>query len=290
VAQTRRKIKDYIRSAELVVEILDARIPTTSRSYLLDELLQEKKRIIFLNKSDLASPELTAKWVKHLKNENVIDVIAVSAKDQKTGSVLLKHLARLKHRLKKVRLRHKIVVVGIPNVGKSRMINAIVGSKKTRVANRPGVTRGPQWIVIPGGFEMMDLPGVLAPSVINAAAAARLAICNAIPRDSFDAENMLEIFKQAILEFKGNLLSNKHPFVRLLKEANHHDPWSLFAEVNNMIIKGGEADRERAIHRILKDFDSGKLGRLTMEIPEQFLSESTEKNDEVEQPQKDTIS
>ena len=261
MAHTRRNIKNHIFKADLVIEILDARIPWTSRAYLLEDNLKKKKRIILLNKTDLADSSMTQKWVNYYRKTG--DVLSVSSHSSLSNSFVKKVysvLRAVKPELHKVKLNHKIIVVGIPNVGKSRFINGLVGKKKAKVENKPGVTRGPQWIKIDEGYELMDLPGVLAPSIINDEAAIKLALCNSMSRDNVDIEMCIDLL---INNIKSSPKRFEHKFVDFIRRSEF--PILEYAKSLNFISKGNLPDEKRAMKKILKDFDSGKFGKLTLD-------------------------
>jgi ribosome biogenesis GTPase A len=261
IAQTRRNIKEHIFKADLVVEILDSRIPWTSRSYLLEESLKKKKRIILLNKSDLSDPTMTKKWLKYYReNGGVISVSSHCSTSSDFARKIYRVLKEVKSKLKKVRLHHRIIVIGIPNVGKSRFINGLVGKKKAKVENRPGVTRGPQWIKIGEGYELMDLPGVLAPSVVDNTAAIKLALCNSMSREAVDLDVCIDFLIEHIRRYKPK---SSHKFINIA--LNEENPVVFYAASLNFMTKGGIPDTTRAMQKLLKDFDRGKLGKMTFD-------------------------
>lgn len=275
MAQTRRVIKRSLSEVDCVAEILDARIPESSRNPEMRRMIGKKARIFVLNRADLADENITAKWIEYYKNKG----IAAVACNSKSGkgiknfeNVLKTDVLRdlISQRAEKgmVGSAVRIMVAGIPNVGKSSFINKIAGSKKAKVENRPGVTRQKQWIRLDGGIELMDLPGILWPKFDDQTVAVKLAFTGAINEDIIDNEGLAMMLLETL---KNNFPKSfeRYKFVpqadmtglELLEEC---------ARKRGMLLKGGIPDTERASKAVLDDFRSGSLGRISLENPQEF--------------------
>lgn len=265
VALTRRKIRDHIRQSDLVVEVLDSRIPRSSRAAALEDVLACKPRLVVLNKADLSHVQTTKDWGRALRDGQVLGVKIQGAGREDPAERLLNWLASVRGKLRRKRAGHRVVVVGLPNVGKSRFINRLVGHRRAKVADKPGVTRGPQWVGLPNGFELLDLPGVVYPGAVEGDSAWNLALCHVVPREAVDGVLCLQYLAERI---RAGLIGLKedHPFA-IAAKAGDEDPLGTVAVAMNMIARGGVPDRERAEARIFHDFSAARLGRISLEHP-----------------------
>lgn len=274
MAKTRRMIKANISSVDAVVEILDARIPESSRNPEMAQMTGSKPRMFLLNKSDIADPALTDKWIGYYKKCG-IPALAV---DCKSGRGVNKFIPFIKETLLADLIEKrcskgmtgisiKVMVAGIPNVGKSSFINCIAKGRRTKVEDRPGVTRDKQWVRLDKGIDLLDLPGVLWPKFENQDAARRLAFTGAIKDDIMDTESLAMIFLEYLAE------NFPQSFERFKftpeKGMGGSELLEAAAKKRGMLLPGGVCDTERAAVMVLDEFRSGKLGRITLEIPEQ---------------------
>ncbi|MBQ5970733.1 MAG: ribosome biogenesis GTPase YlqF [Clostridia bacterium] len=274
MAKTRRQIKEYLPLVDCVTELLDARIPLSSRNPELDELTQRKPRIVLLNKCDMADPEITAQWVRYFASlgQHAIAVDCRSGKGLNRYHALVRTVLADKIKANEEKgmpgKALRVMVVGIPNTGKSSFINRMAKKNRAAVADRPGVTRRSQWFAIGGGIELLDTPGVLWPRFDDPAIGDKLAFIGSVKDEVLDGETMA----CRLLA----VLAAQHP--ALLKERYAladdalatQQPFELLEQIGQkrgMRIRGGEIDTERAAAMLLDEYRAGKLGRLSFERP-----------------------
>ncbi|MDK8252909.1 MAG: ribosome biogenesis GTPase YlqF [Dialister micraerophilus] len=271
MAKTKRLITEHLKAVDVAVELLDARIPMSSANPMVENLVQNKPRIIVLNKSDLADVKITEKWIEYFKKED-IDVIPVSTyngKDKKKLINLIREKAKpvlekwQRRGLKKRSVR--IMILGIPNVGKSTLINFLSGSKATRTANTPGHTKGKQWVRLSSGLDLLDTPGVLWPKFEDQIAALKLAATGAIAGEIFDSYEVVTTLLAALKEISPQILKEKYD----IEDVNQDTQilLELIGKRRGCLLPGGEIDSTRAEALVLTDFRSGKLGRATLDMP-----------------------
>lgn len=269
MAKTRRKIKEILPLIDAVAEIVDARIPLSSRNPELKELIGDKPHIILLNKCDMADKSVTEGWINYYKSQN-ITAIAVDCKSGKglnffkdTVKTVLADRLRLYTEKGMVGKPLRVMVVGIPNVGKSSFINKIAGDRKAKVENRPGVTRGNQWFTIDKQLELLDTPGVLWPKFEDQTVAEHLAFTGAVKDRILDIEllamRLLEIMKEDYPE----LLTARYG--ELDFECDSYDLLCLIGKKRGMVIRGGETDTERAATMLLEEYRNCKIGYISLE-------------------------
>ncbi len=270
--KTERMIKKNLPLVDGVVEILDARIPVSSRNPNLVSLIEGKPRLVLLNKCDSADEKANSIWINHYKN-NGITALPVNCK---TGSGLQRFVPAVNEVLSELirknnergmsgRLIH-LMVVGIPNVGKSSFINKMAGTKKAAVEDRPGVTREKQWVRVGSGVELLDMPGVLAPKFEDKNVGERLAFTGAIKDDIVDTETLACRLLMLLNENYHELLAARFKQI----SPDEKDGYELLLQAGksrSMLISGGEINTERAALTVLDEFRSGKLGRMTLELP-----------------------
>lgn len=273
MTKTKRMIEGHLKAVDLVAELLDARIPASSANPMIAELTRGKPRIVILNKSDLADPVETEKWVAYYKSKG-IRAIPLDSTNQKSKKVLIRTImetaqpviqkwARRGLKSRSVRL----MILGIPNVGKSTLINRLAGTKATRTANTPGHTRGKQWVRLQDGLDLLDTPGVLWPKFEDQRAAMRLAATGAIAGDVFDPDEIVPILMTTLAKMKPDALREKYNI-----EDVTADPQLLIEAAGRRrgcILPGGGVDFDRAQQAILHDFRNGKLGRITLDSLEE---------------------
>lgn len=273
MAKTRRLIKESLPLVDGVTELLDARIPYSSSNPELGELINNKPRIVLLNKCDLADKDTTRQWVEYYKKTGV----AAIPVDCRSGKGLSNYISAVREVLKdKIRQNEergmpgkalRIMVVGIPNTGKSSFINRMAGAAKAKVADKAGVTRQNQWFAIGNGIELLDTPGVLWPKFDDPKVGDRLAFIGSVKDEILDSETLavrlLEVMKNDYPErlaerYKINDFSDKEPWEVL----------EMIGKKRGMMIKGGEIDTERASVMLLDEYRGGRLGTISLEKPE----------------------
>lgn len=269
MAKTKRLIIEHLKAVDVAAELLDARIPLASANPMVEELLSGKPRIIILNKADLADPGMTKAWESYYKRKGVaaVSMSCGNGKDKKKFLRLIKEAAspmleKWKRRGLKTR-SVRIMILGIPNVGKSTLINFISGTAAARTANTPGHTRGKQWVRLSQELDLLDTPGVLWPKFEDQVAALRLAATGAIAGDVFDADTVVSELMRVLARTAPDALREKYGI-----EDAAADPQILLAQAGKRrgcILPGGAIDYARAQTMILNDFRSGKLGRITLD-------------------------
>lgn len=270
MAKTRRLIKESLSLVDAVCEIVDARIPESSRNPELDEIVGSKPRIVLLNKCDLADPNATARKIKEL-SERGIKALPV---DCRSGRGLEKFQPAVREILKdKIKANEekgmggkalRVMVVGIPNTGKSSFINRMAGKYRAKVADKPGVTRGNQWFSIGSGIELLDTPGVLWPKFEDPEVGFKLAFIGSVKDEILDSQ---EIAVRLLLVLQKNYpdrLVDRYKITDF-EELEPYELLELIGAKRGMLIKGGETDTERAAVMLLDEYRSGKLGKLTLD-------------------------
>lgn len=275
MTKTKRQIQASLKLVDAVAEILDARIPLSSKNPDLQKLIQNKPKVVLLNKCDMANQTATSRWIDYYASQG-ITAIAVDCKSGKglnkfapaVNNVLSERRERLKAK-GMVNPMLRIMIVGIPNVGKSSFINRVAKQNRAKVEDRPGVTRGNQWYSIAKNIEMLDTPGVLWPKFDDKIVGERLAFTGAVKDQILDTE----LLAVRLLDF---LRSLKPPdFIARFKledidldAIDSYELLNVIGKKRGMLISGGEIDTERAAIMLLDEFRSGKLGRITLEMPE----------------------
>ena len=270
MAKTRRLIKESLSLVDAVCEIVDARIPESSRNPELDEIVGSKPRIVLLNKCDLADPNATARKIKEL-SERGIKALPV---DCRSGRGLEKFQPAVREILKdKIKANEekgmggkalRVMVVGIPNTGKSSFINRMAGKYRAKVADKPGVTRGNQWFSIGSGIELLDTPGVLWPKFEDPEVGFKLAFIGSVKDEILDSQ---EIAVRLLLVLQRNYpdrLADRYKITDF-EELEPYELLELIGAKRGMLIKGGKTDTERAAVMLLDEYRSGKLGKLTLD-------------------------
>lgn len=268
MTKTRRMIEADIKLVDAVVEIVDSRIPESSRNPILSELVGSKPRIIMLNKCDYADDNITKQWKSFYEKQGFSVMICDcrSGKGIKQFTPMLKSI--LSDLLEKRRAKGmigkalRIMVVGIPNVGKSSFINRMANSKKTQVGDRPGVTRGKQWVTIDKDVELLDMPGILWPKFDDQSVAVKLAFTGAIKDDVMDVESLAMHLGEYLIENYPDKIKERYKLTDF--DGNILE---LIARKRGMMISGGEPDTERAAITLLDEFRGGKIGKITLERP-----------------------
>lgn len=275
MTKTKRQIQASLKLVDAVAEILDARIPLSSKNPDLQKLIQNKPKVVLLNKCDMANQSATSRWIDYYASQG-ITAIAVDCKSGKglnkfapaVNNVLSERRERLKAK-GMVNPMLRIMIVGIPNVGKSSFINRVAKQNRAKVEDRPGVTRGNQWYSIAKNIEMLDTPGVLWPKFDDKIVGERLAFTGAVKDQILDTE----LLAVRLLDFLRNL--KPADFIARFKledidldAIDSYELLNVIGKKRGMLISGGEINTERAAIMLLDEFRSGKLGRITLEMPE----------------------
>ena len=263
--KTRELIAENLKMVDIVIEVIDARIPVSSRNPIIDELVKNKRRLIILNKSDLSDPKANEAWAETFKKQGNL-VLTMNCMTGSGVGQLYKLLSRLQDEKNEGQLRKKslrMMIVGVPNVGKSSLINRMTGKKSAKTGDRPGVTKGKQWLGLENGMQLLDTPGILWPKFEDPKVGLNLAFCGSIKDEILGTASLaLELIK---------VLQRDYP--QLLKERYKLDELDEDALVNmeaiaakrGFILPGKRIDYERCARTLLDEFRSGKIGNITLE-------------------------
>ena len=280
MTRTRRQMAENIRRVDAVCEVVDARIPQVSRNPDMDDIAAGKPRLLVLNRTDLADPESTKLWAAYYRRQGY----AVLTTDSRSGAGVAKFSATVRTMLadkiaqwnakgqtgKPVR----VMVVGIPNVGKSTFINRVLGRKSAKAADKPGVTRGSQWFRVEGGLELLDTPGILWPKLDDERTGIYLAVTGAVKDDILDVETLACKLMEILYHHSPQSLTGRYK-IELPGEDEEFDflGYELLMRAGRkrgFLISGGEIDTERMARILLDEFRGGKLGRITLETPDEY--------------------
>lgn len=270
MAKAQRMIKEHLKLVDVVIELLDARIPYSSANPSIKDIIADKPRIIALNKADLADPKLTEQWIAKFRNQNiqVVAIDSMSGKGTKTLVSKVEQLAKDKvNKLvnKGVNARAaRAMILGIPNVGKSSLINRLLGTAAVKTADKPGVTRGKQWIKISKNLELLDTPGVLWPKFQDIEVGLKLAFTGAINDEVYDMEKVMNAFLRIMRDEYPERLIERYN----LKEELPQDSIEILEMIGakrGCLRSGGIVDHEKARRIVLNEFRSSKLGLITLD-------------------------
>ena len=263
--KTRELIQQNLKMVDAVVEVIDARIPVSSRNPIIDELVKNKKRIIILNKSDLSDSNANKEWEQHFREQGNL-VLSMNCMSGSGASQLLKLLGRLQEEKNKDQARKKpyrLMIVGVPNVGKSSLINRLTGKKSAQTGDRPGVTKGKQWLNLPGNMQLLDTPGILWPKFEDPKAGLDLAFCGSIKDEVLDIASLaLELIKVLQADYP-QLLKERYKLEELQETALEN--MDAIAIKRGCILPGKRIDYERIAKVLLDEFRAGTIGKITLE-------------------------
>lgn len=274
MAKAKRMLQENLKLVDIVVEILDARAPLASRNPDFESLFRSKGRIVLLNKADLADPEANKRWVTYFENKGIRAACIASTGNtgKRLALSLMEQSARKKTEKmleKGIRKTVRVMVVGIPNVGKSTFINRIAGETRARTGDKPGVTKGKQWVKAGEYLEMMDSPGLLWPKMEDEEKAHHLAYLGSVNDEILDIESLAEGLLNELLVLYPDAV--KERYAKIAEGETHIEG---VARSRGFLLKGGATDTERAARIVLDEFRGGKLGKISLEKPEteQMLS------------------
>ncbi len=273
MAQTRRKIKEFLKEVDLVAEILDARIPISSSNPEINEIIENKPKIIVLNKTDLSDEIQNKKWIDFYKNQGY-SCVPFSFKNKKSVNLFVNEVMKvMSSKIKSwkdkgmINRSIRIMVVGIPNVGKSSFINKLCGNSKAKVENRPGVTRKNQWFSVNKSIQLLDTPGVLWPKFENKEVALNLAFTGAIKDEILDTEELAFEFIEKIKNYYLDTLCNRFKIESSeISDLSSYEILNYIGKKRGMLISGGETDTLRTSNMILDEFRNGVLGKITLDL------------------------
>lgn len=273
MTKARRMMEDSMKQVDAVCEIIDARIPMSSRNPDLDGMTAGKPRLIIMNRTDQADPDITKKWTAFFKKQGhaVLETDCKSGKGTKAfGDAVRRLLAdKLREYAEKGQPGRKlrVMVAGIPNVGKSSFVNRVAGRKAAAAADKPGVTRGKQWIGIDSGLELLDTPGILWPKFDSQTVGENLAFTGAVKDDILDRETLAANLFTRLSGTYPERIKERYKFMPEEGQSGF-DMLELAAKKRGFLISGGEYDIERMSNILLDEFRSGKLGRISLELPD----------------------
>lgn len=276
MAKTRKLIEENLKGIDVVVEILDSRIPISSKNPLIDNLVKGKEKLVVLNKSDLADDNKTKEWIAYFDSQENTKAIQInSLKDGRNIKKIIKENIesltkekrekKLKKGIKSFAIR--IMIVGIPNVGKSTFINSLIGKQSAKVGNKPGVTKGKQWIKLDNIIEIMDTPGILWPKFEDPKAGLKLALTGAIKDEVFDFEPSAISLVGYLKQEYPKQFQERYKLTDEELKLNAPDLIEKIGEKRGCLLKGGIIDFKKAASIIIKEYRKGSLGKITLESP-----------------------
>ncbi len=274
MAKTRRMMKECLPDVDIVLELLDARIPYSSKNPEITALLGTKPHITVLTKTSLASPSLTRAWTEKLRAESgfavavdAIENVGIDALSDTVREALSDKLSRYKEKGMEGR-RVRAMIVGIPNVGKSSLINRLAKSKKAKAENRPGVTLTKQWVPTDIGLDLLDMPGVLWPKFEDATVGENLALTGAIRDAILDTEELAMILCSRLADVARDAFLTRYKLTEdEIAELDAYDLFRLVGKKRGFLLSGGEVNEKRTAEMLLEEFRSAKIGRITLERP-----------------------
>ncbi|MED4603833.1 ribosome biogenesis GTPase YlqF [Paenibacillus validus] len=279
MTRARRQIQDKLKLIDLAIELLDARIPLSSRNPMIDEILQSKPRLVLLNKSDLADPEATRRWVEFFADQGLpaLPIDAVGGNPSREILLRSKQLlsAKIEAQIRKGMNPRAIraLIVGIPNVGKSTLINKMAGRKVAATGDKPGVTKGQQWIKVGTEMELLDTPGILWPKFEDQTVGFRLAATGAIKEEILQPEEIALFAMRYLVARYPAAVGERFGVNEVPADPSDTDAVVALMEAigrkRGALVSGGRVDLEKASLAILRELRAGKLGRITLEMPDE---------------------
>lgn len=273
MTKTKRMIAENISLVDIVIELVDSRVPYSSKNPDIDKFAANKKRIIILNKVDLADDTFTKKWVEYFENKGFKTVLVNSINGKGISEVIKVSKELMKEKIERDRTRGRIyrpiraMIVGIPNVGKSTFINKFVGKSAAQTGDRPGVTKGKQWIKIKKDFELLDTPGILWPKFEDEYVALKLAFTGAIKDEIMDIQTLSYKFIEFINNLYPQAIKNRYK-IDFDYDLEAYKIFEIIAKKRGFLLQDDKIDISRTAKILFDEFRSGKLGNLTLELPE----------------------
>ena len=283
MAKTRRLLQEQLRRVDLVIELCDARLPHSSRNPELGRMTSGKKRILFLNKADLADPALTKSWIAYFRHagEEAFAVSASSLRTKETAGMIENATKEMveKANARGIRKTVRAMVIGVPNVGKSTLINRLKGSAVAKTGDRPGITKSNQWVRISPYLELLDTPGMLWPRLDDQEAAMRLCWIGSVKDDIVDLSRLTISLLENLKKYAPETLQSRFHLNDITSEGV--DLLDSICRGRGWLLKGNRYDYDRCFSVVLDEFRSGKLGRISLETPD---IRKEEKDDGQESP------
>ena len=266
--KTREMIQENLKLVDAVIEVIDARIPVSSRNPIIDDLVKNKTRIVVLNKIDLADDGQTEAWRKKLTADGIYAVAVNCSAGTGIGQIY-RYLDQIKADRDRESVRKRplrLMIVGVPNAGKSSLINKLTGRKSAKTGDRPGVTRGKQWLTLKNGMQLLDTPGILWPKFEDQTVGLRLAFIGSIKDEILQTEELASELVKFLNQSYPGVLEEKYT---IESSEDNYEVLRRIAESRHCLVRGSELDVEKAAAILLDDFRNGRLGRLTLELPEE---------------------
>ena len=272
MAKTKKDLIESLKLIDIVIEILDARIPKSSKNPELEQYKKTKKKIIVLNKSDLADENVTKRWVEYYQSK---DIVAIPV-EANTGKGMKNIIAEIKKEAKEIIDKQtargrsgyttKVMIAGIPNVGKSTFINTLIGRKVVNAENRPGVTQKVQWTRVTDGVELLDTPGMLWPKLQDQEVATHLSFINSVGQNAVDNEVLAySLLKFLVDNYKTRVEKRYNVSIADEEEVDYYEIRNEIAKNTGCLISGGNINEQKVSDILLRDFRTGKLGKITIE-------------------------
>lgn len=271
MTKARRALEEKLKQIDVVAEVLDARAPLYTKNPDFDDLFAPKGRFYLLNKEDMADPAVTKAWVRYFEGQGIATLPfsaatgnprQLQAKIEAFGQPFLERAAE-----RGMNKTLRLLVCGIPNVGKSAILNRMIGEKRLKEGNKPGVTRGLSWVRLTPYLELMDSPGMLWPKIEDEKAGAAIALLGSVRQEILDEEQMAFYLVDMLREAQPELLMQRYKLEEL-----EEDPWDVLGQIcrkRGFLVRGGEFDYERGAKTLLEEFRNGKLGRFSLQAPPQ---------------------